>query len=271
MKSSHFIAAVLLFMSSAAQAQQVYQIQNRWKTNEYLHVEQPTPASGAIQPGWLSAQWIFEPVSGRPYVKIKNKWRNQYLHIEKGPLMCGTIEPGWYSAHWSLEPVAGTSSYRIRSRWKPQVALHNQNGKLETGSVDLGWWSAQWQTIKVGSNSSASQAVAQTSSTSLKRSDNPSAFKPEHNGRIETAVVRYTDRIYLIGNASVSKGSKIYFFKQEVVVSNKSGLSFDPKNPNIGGQVYTVVETEPKLKLDRPMPMMRNTVNSSFFFIVEVY
>lgn len=271
MKSSHFIAAVLLFIISSAQAQQVYQIQNRWKTNEYINVENPTPTSGGIQPGWLSAQWIFEPVSGTPFVKIKNKWRNQYLHIENGPLMSGAVKPEWWSAHWSLEPVAGTSSYRIRSRWKPQVALHNQNGKLEAGSVELGWWSAQWQTIKVGSTSSASQPETQNSSASLKRSDNPSTFKPEHNGRIETAVVRYTDRIYLIGNASVSKGSKIYFFKQEVVVSNKGGLSFDPKNPAIGGQVFTVVETAPKIKLDRPMPMMRNTVNSSFSFIVEVY
>ncbi|MEQ6118611.1 hypothetical protein [Reichenbachiella sp. MALMAid0571] len=271
MKLSHIVTIVLLLIFSSAKAQQVYQLQNRWKSNEYIHVEQITPSSGAIQPGWLSAQWIFEPVSGTSFYKIKNKWRNQYLHIEKGSLICSTIEPGWYSAQWSLEPVAGTSFYRIRNRWKPQVAMHNQNGKLEAGSVDLGWWSAQWQTVKPGSTPSSSGVVTQTTSTPLKRSDNPGAFKPEHNGRIETAVVRYTDRIYLIGNTSVSKGNKIYFFKQEVVVSNKNGLSFDPKNPAIGGQVFTVVETEPKLKLDRPMPMMRNTDNSSFSFVVEVY
>lgn len=272
MIGSRFLIAIFLTVSVAAQAQTVYQFKNRWKSEEYINVEQPNPSSGSIQPDWLSAQWTVEPVGTTGYYTIKNAWRNEYLHIESGPLTSGDIQQAWWSAHWSLEPVDGTSFYRIRNRWKPEVAIHNQNGKLEAGPIDLGWWSAQWSTVNVkAADPTLNVTVKEPAPPTERRSNNPNAFKPEHNGRIETAVVRYTDQIYLIGNTPLKKGNKIFFFKQEVVDLNAAGLSFDPKNPAIGGQEFTVVETEPKLKLDRPMPMMRNTNNSSFSLVVEVY
>ncbi|PZR38642.1 MAG: hypothetical protein DI538_09065 [Azospira oryzae] len=273
MKTTRLLQTMLLLVTSFLQAQEIYQLQNRWKPNEYIHVEQTTPASGSIQPGWLSARWTFEPITGTGYYKIKNEWRNQYLHIQDGPLASGTIEPGWWSAQWSLEPVAGTTAYRLRNRWKPEIAIHNQNGTLEAGPVELGWWSAQWETVGIHPSTAPAADVqkAQATPSTEKRSNNPDAFTPQHNGTIVTAMVRYTDQISILRNAQVAKGNKIYFFPQEVVNINKDGLSFDPKNPAIGGQEFTVIETEPKLILDRPMPMMRNTNNSNFLLVAEIY
>lgn len=249
----------------SADAQEFYQLQNRWKQSEFIHVQEPSPAVGTIQPGWWSAQWILEPVEG--YYRIKNRWRNEFLHIQNGSIESGNVEAGWWSAQWALEPVAGTSFYRIRNRWKPEVALHNQNGSLEAGAIELGWWSAHWATVSVTSDGVVQQVPA-TTTVSARNGDNPSAFTPEHNGKIEQASVRYTDQISLSGKITV--GSKIYFFPQEVI-ANTDGLSFDPKNPPIGGQTFTVIEVTPEVKFDRPMPMMRNRGNDSFSFVIEVF
>ncbi len=274
---------ITLLIGITAQAQEYYQLKNRWKPTEYIHVEQPNPSAGAIQQGWWSAQWILEPIAGTSFYQIKNRWRNQYLHIENGPIACSDIKPGWWSAQWSFESVPGTSFVRIRNRWKPNVALHNQNGRLEAGQVETGWWSAQWERVSVRNDQPqaaqqpvARQPVQRTQPTkaapavSNKRSNNPGAFSPEHNGRISQASVRYTDQIQIPPNMNVRVGNRIYFFPQEVVV-NRDGLSFDYKNPPIGGQTFTVVETNPRLVLDRPMPMMRNRVNDYIGLVIEIY
>jgi len=122
--------------------------------------------------------------------------------------------------------------------------------------------------IKVNGDGSVVAPSAAAGSTSNRRGDNPSAFTPEHNGRIDQASVRYTDQISIPGQVSV--GSRIYFFPQEVVAYTES-ISFDPKNPSICGQTFTIIETTPFLKLDRPMPMMYNAVNDYFGFVIEVH
>ncbi len=268
--------AVLLFsVGINSQAQDFYQIQNRWKSNEFIHAEQPQPMVGAIQLGWWSAQWIIIDVDGSGYYQIKNRWKNEFLHIQNGAIECSSIQPGWWSAQWALEPVEGSSFVRLRNRWKLEAAIHNQNGRLEAGSIDLGWWSAQWMLMKVGEPQSA--AVAQPVATptvvqqevSPRNNLNPSAFAPEHGGVVTQISVRYTDQLSLPDNIQV--GNQIYFFPQEVIGSNTAGLSFDPKNLPIGGQTFTVTEINPKVKLDRPMPMMRNRDNDYFSLVVEIF
>jgi hypothetical protein len=252
---------LLMLICVAAMAQETYQFQNRWKSTEFIHVEQPQPASGTIAPGWLSAQWIVEPVAETGYYQIRNVWRNQYLHIQNGTLECGDIQPGWWSAQWALEPVAGTTHVRIRNRWKPEVAIHNQSGLLEAGPIDLGWWSAQWAMININGSQPAAPIVA------ARNGGNPGAFTPEHNGTITQVIVRYTDQISMSDPAI---GARVYFFPQEVITDTE-GISFDPKNPPICGQVFKIVETSPEIKFDRPMPMMRNRYNESFQFVVEIF
>lgn len=123
-------------------------IQNRWKPNQYLHIEY-----GSIQSGprrrtdWHSAQWKMIPVPGTKYVQFQNRWKSdQYLHIQNGKLESGRLgAPGWWSAHWELVKVPGTKYVQIRNRWKSNQYLHNETGKIQAGRLGApGWWSAQW-------------------------------------------------------------------------------------------------------------------------------
>ena len=80
---TRLLAAALVVFSATASAQTLYRIQNRWKGDQYLHVERGGIESGRIQPGWLSAQWTIEPVSGTSYYRIRNRWKpEQFLHVE---------------------------------------------------------------------------------------------------------------------------------------------------------------------------------------------
>jgi hypothetical protein len=50
------IFVVLLFsVGINSHAQDFYQIQNWWKSNEFIHAEQPQRMVSAIQAGWWSA------------------------------------------------------------------------------------------------------------------------------------------------------------------------------------------------------------------------
>ncbi|MEZ4944220.1 MAG: hypothetical protein R2804_01715 [Cyclobacteriaceae bacterium] len=273
------IMLLLCGYALSATSQNFIKLKNRWKPAEYIHVEQPTPASGNIQPGWHSAQWLLEPVAGTSFYKIKNRWKNQYLHIEQGPLAIGDIQPGWWSAQWQLEAIPGTSFYRIRNRWKPTVAIHNQNGRLEAGTIQPGWWSAQWE--MENPNTSAPPAVSRqpqsqppAQPTVAKKAGLPSnrdasAFSPQHGGKVTVMFMRYT-RVNVMANTTVKPGDRIYFFPQSIEC-NRDGASFNPDNPALGGQTFTVKEVTPELVLDRDIPMMRNRNNDSFSMVIEVY
>jgi hypothetical protein len=273
------IMLLLCGYALSATSQNFIKLKNRWKPAEYIHVEQPTPASGNIQPGWHSAQWMLEPVAGTSFYKIKNRWKNQYLHIQQGPLAIGDIQPGWWSAQWQLEAIPGTSFYRIRNRWKPTVAIHNQNGRLEAGTIQDGWWSAQWEMENPGNSAppavsrqpptqpAVQPAVAQKPALPSNRDAN--AFSPQHGGKVTVMFIRYT-RVNVMANTTVKPGDRIYFFPQSIEC-NRDGVNFNPDNPALGGQTFTVKEVTPQLVLDRDIPMMRNRNNDSFSMVIEVF
>jgi hypothetical protein len=97
----------------------VYWIQNRWKPDQYLNVESGSIQSSPIAPGWLSARWTFEPISGTNVFQIHNVWQpDKYLNTANGVLTAGprvTLPPivttgggaavGRASWYWGLEPV----------------------------------------------------------------------------------------------------------------------------------------------------------------------
>jgi hypothetical protein len=122
-----------------------YKIRNRWKNDQYLHIEHGKIESGKIKFGWWSAQWIIEPIKGTNLSRIRNRWKDdQYLHMEHGKIESGKISLGWWSAQWIIEPIEGTNLSRIRNRWKNDQYLHIEHGKIECGKIHPGWWSAQW-------------------------------------------------------------------------------------------------------------------------------
>ena len=283
---ARMILLLLCGYAFTAASQDFIRLKNRWKPNEYIHVEQPIPASGGIQQGWHSAQWVLEPVAGTSFYKIKNRWKNTYLHVEQGPLAIGDIQPGWWSAQWQLEGVPGTSFYRIRNRWKPNVALHNQNSRLEAGDVEPGWWSAQWELEQLNTTATpaarspqpntpkvstpqAGNPPAAPQKTALPSNRDANAFTPQHGGKISVMFIRYT-RVNMMANTQLKPGDRIYFFPQSIEC-NRDGASFNPDNPALGGQTFTVKEVTPQLVLDRDIPMMRNRTNDSFSMVVEVF
>ena len=95
----------------------VYWIQNRWKPDQYLNIESGFIQSTPIQPGWTSARWTFEPVSGSNSFQIHNVGQpDKYLNIVNGFLTAGPRVSGPQntgggagvgrpSYYWGLEPV----------------------------------------------------------------------------------------------------------------------------------------------------------------------
>ena len=144
MKST-LLSLLLCGLFSLASAQEFVQLENRWqkdgKTTYTIHVQEPTPAAGRVEPGWWSKDWIVEDAGGG-FVRFKNRWRGTYLHVQNAELECGEIQPGWWSAQWVLEPT-GDNFFRIKNRWR-NTYLHIQNAGLEAGAIQPNWWSAQW-------------------------------------------------------------------------------------------------------------------------------
>ncbi len=97
----------------------VYWIQNRWKPDQYLNIESGFTQSTPIQPGWTSAHWTFEPVSGSNSFQIHNVGQpDKYLDIVNGFLTAGPRVSGSQTTstgrgagvgrptyYWGLEPV----------------------------------------------------------------------------------------------------------------------------------------------------------------------
>ena len=79
------------------------------RTGTYMHNENGSLGSGAIQPGWWSAQWTLKSIEG--YTQIVNRWTSEYLHNENGKLELGALgAPGWWSAQWTIKQQGAQSS-----------------------------------------------------------------------------------------------------------------------------------------------------------------
>ena len=70
----------------------------------------------AVQPEWDSAQWTFEPVSGTPFVRIKNLWKKTYLSDFNGKPRAMPAAPNATESQWTFEPIDGTSFVQFRNR-----------------------------------------------------------------------------------------------------------------------------------------------------------
>ena len=125
---------------------------NRMRPADHLHIEGGPLALGPVEPGWLSAQWVVEPVEpvASTWFRFRSLWRPELcLHIESGVPEAGPIEPGWLSAQWRFEPVADAAFVRVLNR-RPLVRyVHVESGALDIGPVAPGWLSAQWALERV--------------------------------------------------------------------------------------------------------------------------
>lgn len=124
-----------VWTTNPVQFNKYFQMGNAKGTNK-VNIEHGPVVSGEIAPGWFSAQWIFEPVAGTNYVKIKNRWKGTYLNIENGSeVQCTEIDPGWHSAQWRINP-APNGGNAIKNRWQnTYLVIDAQTGKLKCDST----------------------------------------------------------------------------------------------------------------------------------------
>ncbi len=120
-----------------------HQIQNRWKSNYYIHDNFTKVQCATIKQTWLTAQWEFEPVVGEDYFRIKNAKKGTYLHIEHGRVETSDISPGWSSAKWKIERIPGTQYVRLKNRWK-NTYLNIEKGPLVCSNIGAGAHSSHW-------------------------------------------------------------------------------------------------------------------------------
>jgi len=117
-------------------------INNRWKSEQYINIQEGTITSGEIQSDWWSAQWILEPIGD--YFKLKNRWKpTQYINIQDGTITSGEIQSDWWSAQWKIEPIG--DYFKLKNRWKPEQYINIQDGTIASGEIQSDWWSAQWK------------------------------------------------------------------------------------------------------------------------------
>jgi hypothetical protein len=140
--------ALVMFASllpSLASADEYVRMQNRWKPDNWIHVENGFVQASQAQPGWWSADWVLEPAGDGRHVRFRNRWTSAYLHVEYGALQAGSIQPGWWSAMWVIESVINQNEFhRVRNRWTGAY-LHVEHHQIQAGQIEPGWWSAMWR------------------------------------------------------------------------------------------------------------------------------
>ncbi len=75
-------------------------------SSDYMHAEEAQPTVGAIDPGWLSAQW--RPEIDGERVRLRNRWRqDQYLSVDPvtGELRLTAVVALDEYAEWRIKPA----------------------------------------------------------------------------------------------------------------------------------------------------------------------
>ena len=98
-----------------------------------------------VKPEWDSGQWVFEPVPGLPFVRIKNQWKKTYLTDVGGKLRATSATPDADEAHWTFEPVDGTPFVQFRNRETDRFLIVAGDAPalvdaLRPGQEDLSQW-----------------------------------------------------------------------------------------------------------------------------------
>ena len=120
-------------------------IENVWKKDNVLQIENGPLSSAPINDGAWSANWVFKTVPNTKYIWIENRWKpGLRLNIETGTLTASTINDNSQSAQWELKLV-GENSYRIDNRWQGEKSIHIENGKIECSGISSMAQSALWK------------------------------------------------------------------------------------------------------------------------------
>lgn len=208
------LVLIMVFNCTAVQAQDFVRIKNRWKkdgTTEYcVHIQNQDVDAGKTEPGWWSAQWVLEEVSGTNFYRIKCRWKKDgsndfYLHNQNGKIEAGPIHPEAWSAMWELEKVDATY-FRIKNRWKSDQYLNAEGPALAVGPIQPGWYSAMWELEGFkGSPNSTTKWNNLNANDANQNNTRPSVAKLEF-GAIPTSpeATAYVKKITNVNAAAVS-------------------------------------------------------------------
>lgn len=279
----------LVLLSYSMQAQDIMRIKNAGFDDTYINVETPylDIASTPIEEGWWSAQWVLEKVAGTDFVRIKNRWKGTYINIEEGYLSCYATDAGWWSGHWKIEEVFADRfgvRVRIQNRWKPDQYLNMESGYLTCGTVDKESYSAQWYV----DNAPVKHPLRKPTSSEGKagymlfrygKGDKVVNYAATNQATIgqflKASDVKVGSRIKIIPNQQISEA----FLNEVLEVINpgvfsygKTGISFDPKKPQLCGHTFTVNRiVDGVIYFNKPFPeKMYNDNNSYFNFQVVI-
>jgi hypothetical protein len=105
-----------------------YRVASRGEAGKFLNAQGSGGVEVArVKPEWDSTQWVFEPVPGSPFVRIKSRWKNTYLTDVNGALRATNATPDAVVAHWTFEPVDGTNYIQFRNRETDRFLLSANN------------------------------------------------------------------------------------------------------------------------------------------------
>lgn len=122
-----------------------FRLQNVWRTNQFINIENGAVEASTIPAGSLSSHWVFEPISGSAVVRLENRWKpEQVLTIANANLTTANASKADTNNHWELES-AGNGEYRLKNRAQPTQYIHVEYGRLQVGAIQPGWWSARWK------------------------------------------------------------------------------------------------------------------------------
>ena len=137
-------------------------LRNRWRDNQFIHLEHEALEVGAIEPGWHSAHWSLQAVEDSPFVVIRNALHaHHFLQMRDSGLTCGLLlgpgqlldrfpvspSPASQGAHWYIERIKGTTFVRFRNRWRHDCYINCEGGSLEATPVGDAFQSAHWECL----------------------------------------------------------------------------------------------------------------------------
>ncbi len=106
--SAHWDFIAMILGTTFMRQKRGYFIQNRWKDDHFLHIEDGVLKAGPIQPGSEAAFWALESV-GDNFFRIRNHERADfYLQIDAfDKVAVGPVPSGYWSGHWRKYAAPG--------------------------------------------------------------------------------------------------------------------------------------------------------------------
>lgn len=183
---------LIVCVFSRLEAQNIVQIKNRFRANNYIQLEGQKLKSGLLGANKSNSEWTIEQID-KEFFRIKKTGTNLYLHTEKTKIECSSVPAGYFTSHWKKVAVGG-KYFRIENRFRKGQVLHVESA-LASSAVPAGYFTSHWEFVEVAK---ASLPLESYNSTGVwKPSDNMrgwhwdgkvASYPEEVNGKTELII-----------------------------------------------------------------------------------